>query len=148
MSHGGDGAGAGWGRLIGAVREKRTGTGVRLDAIQGNGLRFTFPTRGVASSPRLARAVARAWCRIQWPPHGVPYSCPANWGLTYRVQFGAAGRRIGVIDPDVTGCQWTGMDRFWRALGQAMGVPDPATALQGCSPLIGQACPKNATFTT
>lgn len=35
----------------------------RVDVIQGNGLRFTFPPRIVASGPWQVQAVARAWCR-------------------------------------------------------------------------------------
>jgi hypothetical protein len=122
-------------------------TVTRVNLFPSHGLRFTFPPRIVASSPRLAKAAARAWCSIQWPSSGAVYSCPADWGLSYRVQFDAAGRRIAMIDPDATGCQWKGMDRFWLVLGKATGVPDPATAFRGCDPHGGLPCPKNATFT-
>ena len=131
--------------LCAAVSEVDSLTVTRLDQFPGNGLRFTFPPRIAASSPRQAQAVARAWCGLRQLPPGA-YSCPADWGISYRLQFGATGRRDAVVTADATGCQTEGEPRFWRALGQATGVADSATAFRGCDAHGGQACPENATY--
>jgi hypothetical protein len=130
---------------------------LRLDEFSGNHFRFTFPPRVVARSAARAKVVARAVCALPPMPSGV-FSCPADWGLTYRLDFGAPGRRFTPVIVDPTGCEqvsgagqgrWlegSGAKPFWPELGLAVGVADASQAFGGCGPL-GYRCPKDAPYT-
>jgi hypothetical protein len=128
----------------------------RVDGVPGNNIRYTFPPRVVASSPAQARAVARAVCGSPRMPSGA-FSCPNDWGASYRLDFGIFGGRPRTVTVQSTGCQvisgagpvrWLGRTPgFWSVLGKATGVANPATAFSGCSSQVGPKCPKNATYT-
>ena len=74
-------------------------------------------------------------------PHGV-FACPADFGISYRLEFAAAGRRLAVVTVDPGGCErvvgagpvrWTEQsDGFWTVLDRAVVVPSPGSGLGGC----------------
>jgi hypothetical protein len=87
------------------------------------------------TSPAKMRRVQVALCALPAPRTGV-YNCPADLGISYRLQFSAAHGALPVITADVTGCQMvTGLGNtarwaaespgFWPTLARATGL-DPA----------------------
>jgi hypothetical protein len=142
--------------LCTAVKDVDSLTVSRVIGFPQNHIRFTFPPRVEASSPEQARIVARMVCGLPRMPGG-PMSCPADLGISYRLDFGAAGRRFPVVTLDSGGCQevagagperWAGRSPgFWGVLGRATDVVNPETAFGGCGNQGSAPCQKNATYT-
>lgn len=114
----------------------------RVSALPQNHLHFAFPAGVSVSSPAQARSVAEAVCGLPAMPRG-PMSCPADWGLSYRLSFAAGTRSFPVVTAAVGGCaavtgagtvRWTVRSPgFWTVLAHAMGV-SAASALRGSGP--------------
>ncbi len=114
----------------------------RVSALPQNHLHFAFPAGITVSSPAQARAVAEAVCGLPAVPRG-PMSCPADWGLSYRLSFAAGTRSFPVVMAAAGGCgtvtgagpaRWTVRSPgFWTALAHAMGISTGA-ALRGTGP--------------
>ena len=114
----------------------------RVSALPQNHLHFAFPAGTTVRSPAQARAVAAAVCGLPAMPHG-PMSCPADWGLSYRLSFAAGTRSFPVVTAAAGGCaavtgagpvRWTVRSPgFWTVLAHAMGV-SAASALRGSGP--------------
>jgi hypothetical protein len=114
----------------------------RASALPRNHLHFAFPAGITVRSPARARAVAAAVCGLPVMPRG-PMSCPADWGLSYRLSFAAGTRSFPVVTVAAGGCaavtgagpvRWTARSpRFWTVLAQAMRVSAPS-ALRGSGP--------------
>jgi hypothetical protein len=114
----------------------------RVSALPQNHLHFAFPAGTTVRSPAQARAVAAAVCGLPAMPHG-PMSCPADWGLSYRLSFAAGTGSFPVVTAAVGGCgavtgagpvRWTVRSPgFWTVLAHAMGV-SAASALRGSGP--------------
>ena len=75
----------------------------RVSALPQNHLHFAFPAGTTVRSPAQARAVAAAVCGLPAMPHG-PMSCPADWGLSYRLSFAAGTRSFPVVTAAAGGC--------------------------------------------
>jgi hypothetical protein len=111
----------------------------RVSALPQNHLHFAFPAGITVRSPAQARAVAVAVCGLPAMPRG-PMSCPADWGLSYRLSFAAGSRSFPVVTAAAGGCaavtgagpvRWTVRSPgFWTVLAHAMGV-SAASALRG-----------------
>jgi hypothetical protein len=114
----------------------------RASALPRNHLHFAFPAGITVRSPAHARAVAAAVCGLPVMPRG-PMSCPADWGLSYRLSFAAGTKGFPVVTVAAGGCaavtgagpvRWTARSpRFWTVLAQAMRVSAPS-ALRGSGP--------------
>lgn len=125
--------------LCAAVGEVDSLTVRRGGAGSASHFRFSFPRQIVVTHPQQARAVARAVCALPPMPRGV-FACPADFGISYRLEFAAAGRHLAVVTVDPGGCErvvGTGPARwaekspgFWRVLNQAAVVP--GEGLAGC----------------
>jgi hypothetical protein len=128
-------------------------TVIRHEAIPRNHLRFRFPPRVTTGRPQQAEAVARAVCTLPRMPRGT-FACPADWGVGYRLEFAAAGRRFGVVTVDASGCRQVSgagplrwllrSPGFWTVLERATGVPGPS-AFFGCGGSARLMCPVGAT---
>jgi hypothetical protein len=109
----------------------------RVDAFPGNGFRFSFPAVVTVVEVASVQDAARALCALPSMPAG-PMSCPADFGITYRLTFSAAGRPFPTVTVSATGCEavvglvptrWAARSpAFWRELGKAMGLPKPTWA--------------------
>jgi hypothetical protein len=116
----------------------------RVNALPQNHLHFAFPAGVTVSSPARARAVAAMVCGLPGVPHGV-MSCPAGWGVSYRLSFAAGSESFPVVTAGAGGCgvvtgagpaRWTARaSRFWTVLAHAMGLSGGA-ALLGTRPVI------------
>jgi hypothetical protein len=114
----------------------------RVSALPQNHLHFAFPAGTIVQSPARARAVAAAVCGLPAMPRG-PMSCPADWGVSYRLSFAAGTRSFPVVTAAAGGCaavtgagqaRWTVRSPgFWTVLAHAMGV-STASALRGSGP--------------
>jgi hypothetical protein len=107
----------------------------RINALPQNHETFTFPARITATSSRHARAVAQALCALPHMPAGT-FSCPADWGITYRLVFSAGDRKLAPVTLDASGCETVsglGLGRgrgrwiarspaFWGVLAVAAGI--------------------------
>jgi hypothetical protein len=121
----------------------------RVSALPQNHLHFAFPAWITVRSPAQARAVAAAVCGLPALPRG-PMSCPADWGLSYRLSFAAGTRSFPVVTAAAGGCaavtgvvpvRWTVRSPgFWTVLAHAMGV-SAASALRGSGPARLHASP-------
>jgi hypothetical protein len=115
----------------------------RVTALPQNHLHFAFPAGITVSSPARARAVAGMVCGLPTVPHGA-MSCPADWGVTYRLNFAAGSESFRVVTAGAGGCgvvtgagpaRWTArVPGFWTGLAHAMGISRGA-ALQGTRPV-------------
>lgn len=109
----------------------------RVNQIPRNHERFSFPARVTVADPAKARFVARALCALPPMPSGA-MSCPADWGIGYRLRFTADGRKLPAVTAQATGCRgvrglgrsaWTARSPgFWRVLGSAMGITHPGSS--------------------
>ena len=116
----------------------------RVSALPQNHFHFAFPAGVTVSSPERARAVAAMVCGLPPMSHGV-MSCPADWGVSYRLSFAAGSESFPVVTAGAGGCgvvSGAGPVRrtasgpgFWTVLAHAMGVSGGA-ALQGTRPVI------------
>lgn len=109
----------------------------RTEAFPQNHFHFTFPTSVVVREVAAVRRVAGALCALPAMPDEA-MQCPANFGITYHLEFSSAQRNFPVVTLDATGCQsvqglvrprWIARSpRFWRALGTAMHLEHPSWA--------------------
>ena len=116
----------------------------RVTALPQNHLHFTFPAGITVSIPARARAVAGMVCGLPAVADG-PMSCPAGWGVSYRLSFAAGSKSFPVVTAGADGCgvvtgagrvRWTArVPGFWTILAHAMGISGGA-ALQGTRPVI------------
>jgi hypothetical protein len=135
--------------LCAAASEVSSLTVIRNDVFPRNHLRFRFPRWVTTDRPQQAQAVARAVCALPRMPGGT-MACPADMGVSYRLEFAAAGRHFGVVTVRASGCQQVsgaGQVRwlvrspgFWTVLERATGVPSPGAFL-GCGGATGLMCP-------
>jgi hypothetical protein len=131
--------------LCAAVSQVDSLTIGRGGAGLGNHFRFHSPRQIVITHPPQARAVARAVCALPRMPRGV-FACPADFGIRYRMEFAAAGRRLAVVTVDPGGCEevvGTGPVRwaekspgFWRVLNRAAPVPGEGLGCGGTGRLM------------
>jgi type IV pilus biogenesis protein CpaD/CtpE len=115
----------------------------RVSALPQNHLHFAFPAGITVSSPARARAVAGMVCGLPAVPQGA-MSCPADWGVSYRLQFAAGSASFPVVTARAGGCgvvtgagpaRWPArVPGFWTVLAHAMGLSGGA-ALQGTHPV-------------
>jgi hypothetical protein len=127
--------------LCAAVSEVDSLTVTRGGAGLANHFRFLFPRQVVVTRPDQARAVARAVCALPRMPRGI-FACPADFGISYRLEFAAAGGRLAAVTADPGGCErvagagparWAEKSHgFWTALGRAVVMPWPPSGLDGC----------------
>ena len=98
---------------------------------------FSFPAKVTVTGARRTQAVAQALCTLPAMPAGT-FSCPMDWGITYRLIFTAGDSTLAPVTVDATGCQQvTGLGpvrwiarspAFWSVLATAAGIPaDQAT---------------------
>jgi hypothetical protein len=116
----------------------------RVNALPQNHLHFAFPAGVTVSSPARARAVAAMVCGLPPGPRGA-MSCPASWGVSYRLSFTAGSESFPVVTAGAGGCgvvtgagpaRWTArVPGFWSVLAHSMGVGGSA-ALMGIHPVI------------
>jgi hypothetical protein len=101
-----------------------------------NGLRFTFPATGVVTAASQVEAVARTLCSLPAFPDA-PIVCPADFGISYDVQFSDGDDPRSPVEVHPSGCpDVLGLGRarwatpaLWPILGAAMDMPraDQAT---------------------
>ncbi len=113
-------------------------TVIRVNAIPANHPRFSFPATVAVTNAAQARSVARELCALQAQPGGV-VACPADLGVTYRLDFATSGRSLPPVTIRAGGCEavsgagpgrWTmRTPAFWAALGTAMGLAHPGHAV-------------------
>ncbi|HEX9537810.1 MAG TPA: hypothetical protein VGA04_06515 [Streptosporangiaceae bacterium] len=125
---------AGRGMLCAAAGSVDRLTVSRVNSIPGNHPRFSFPATVAVGGAAQARAVARALCALRAGPRG-PIFCPIDLGVTYRLDFTAAGRSFPAVTIRAGGCEevsgaglarWIeGKPTFWTVLGLAMGLTNP-----------------------
>lgn len=117
--------------LCAGVSQLRSLTVTRVVTLP-NHLRFTFPARVRVTAPVRVRAVATAACQSPQMPR-VMMTCPADFGVSYRLAFATAGRAYPDVTAAATGCaKLAGLESirqaqpgFWVILGRAMGVAAP-----------------------
>jgi hypothetical protein len=110
----------------------------RVSAIPANHPRFTFPATVTITNAAQARSVARELCALQPQPGGA-VACPADLGVTYRLEFATSGRSLPPVTIRAGGCEavsgaglarWTmRTPAFWAVLGTAMGLAHPGHAV-------------------
>jgi len=109
----------------------------RVNTIPANHPHFAFPATVAVTDAAQARTAARALCGLQPAPGGV-LACPADLGISYRLDFATAARRLPAVTIQAGGCEavsGAGLTRssvrtpaFWAVLGRAMGVIHPSHA--------------------
>jgi hypothetical protein len=109
-----------------------TGGGIdRIDGLPQNHLRFGFRTPRSFATAADAQRAARLLCALPAMPPGA-YSCPADFGVDYNVNFLVAGDTQTVsfaaagcetVDGAVHGWIIEGPADFWGALGATLGLP-------------------------
>jgi hypothetical protein len=109
----------------------------RMNTLPANSPRFSFPATVAVSDAAQARAVARALCALQPLPRGV-VACPADLGITYRLDFATSERSLPPVSIRAGGCEgvsgagptrWSiRTPAFWTVLGTAMGLAHPGHA--------------------
>jgi hypothetical protein len=114
----------------------------RVTALPQNHLHFAAPAGVTISNPATARAVAQAVCALPAAPRGVVF-CPADFGVSYRLNFAAGRDALPVVKVTAGGCGGVSgagparratSNAFWTELARALGVPHPSsTSLQGTS---------------
>lgn len=101
---------------------------------------FSFPARVVVDHPGQVRSVARVLCSLSPMPAGT-FSCPADLGIEYVLDFSAPDRRFARVAVDASGCEGVSgvasatlraTTTLWGALGRALGLtPRPAGPTYG-----------------
>lgn len=108
----------------------------RTDALPGDHSRFAFPAKEKASSAPQAQSVAHSLCGLQQVPRTAAV-CPADFGVTYQLNFAAGTHHFAPVTMNPTGCDLVrglGAPRaatsttLWRTLGVAIGIPHPDKA--------------------
>lgn len=96
-----------------------------------NRFHFLAPAQVTVTDAHQAQAVARALCAL--PPVGHrSYSCPADWGIRYRLRFAVRQHWFRPVTVAATGCTMvtglgsvrliSGLFGFWSVLGKAAGL--------------------------
>ena len=103
----------------------------RVDSFPRNHVYFSFPAQVAVTSAHRSQAVARALCALPAMPAGA-FSCPADWGINYRLIFTVGDGKLALVTVDATGCQqvyglgpvrWTVVSPgFWGILATAAGI--------------------------
>lgn len=106
----------------------------RSDAFPQNQMRFSFSSKVAVANPTSVRKVAKALCALPKMPRS-SINCPADFGITYHLEFFTGDREFPKIMVDSTGCasvdgigplRWVEQSPdFWHTLGVAMGLPAP-----------------------
>lgn len=109
----------------------------RTDALPQNHFRFSFPSSVVVGEPAAVQRVARALCALPAMPRQA-MSCPADFGISYQLQFSRPHEHLRAVTLDATGCQtvhglaqlrWVARTPgFWHILGTVMGLKRPTWA--------------------
>lgn len=95
---------------------------------------FTFPSDVVIDRQANVEDIARALCVL---PRDTLVNCPADFGVSYILDFGPARLDLAQVGIDATGCRGvTGIGKpdriatpqFWTVLGSAMGITMPGSA--------------------
>lgn len=126
-------------QLCDAVNQVERLSVTRTDAFPQNGFTFSFPARVTVRSADAARGVAQALCALRPVPPTRTYSCPADFGIVYHLDFTLKSRRpVRPVTVDATGCGFAKGARgsqmalatpsFWEILGRAMGLAHPTNA--------------------
>ncbi len=127
---------AGHGVLCSAAAAVDRLTVSRVNQIPANHPHFSFPATVTVSDAARARSVAQALCALAPEPRGV-LSCPADFGITYRLDFAVAGRTLPPVTIRASGCEevsGAGLAKairrpaFWGVLGTAMRLAHPGNA--------------------
>ena len=116
----------------------------RVNGLPQNHERFSFPALITVTSARRAQSVAQALCALPLMPPGT-FSCPNDWGISYRLTFATTARRFAPVTAEISGCQvvhglgavrWTlTSPGFWRTLAQAAGItPADEAVFRGTMP--------------
>src|SRR5262249_26674408 len=102
----------------------------RLNPLHQN-FHFAVPAQITVTDARQAQTVARALCALPPVGRGV-WSCPADWGIRYRLRFAARHHWLQPVTVAATGCRTvtglgpvrliSGVFGFWRVLGKAAGL--------------------------
>lgn len=105
----------------------------RVNYFPQNHVYFSFPAQVTVTDARRSQAVAQALCTLPAMPAGT-ISCPADWGINYRLIFTAGDSKLTPVTVDATGCQqvtglgpvrWIALSpTFWGVLATAAGI-DP-----------------------
>jgi len=113
----------------------------RVDSLPQNHLHFAVPAGITITDPATARSVAEAICGLPVRPKGQVMSCPADWGVSYRLSFAAGRKAFPVVTITAGGCggvsgagpaRQATTNAFWTDLAKALGAPHPnPAALQG-----------------
>jgi hypothetical protein len=109
----------------------------RVNAIPANHPHFAFPATVTVTDAVQARTAAQALCALRPEPGGV-LACPADLGISYRLDFATSKRSLPAVTIRVGGCEGisgAGLTRssmrtpaFWAVLGRAMGLTHPSHA--------------------
>ncbi len=123
--------------LCGAGTQADSLTVQRTNALPGNHPRFTFPATEKVSNAPAAQSVAQSLCALP-PVSHMQMTCPADFGITYRLTFAAGPHRFTPVTLNAAGCELVhglgatrrivASDVVWRRLGVAIGIPQPSQA--------------------
>jgi hypothetical protein len=116
----------------------------RVSSFPQNHVQFSFPAQVTVTGAHRSRAVAQALCTLPAMPAGT-FSCPADWGIDYRLVFTAGGSKLAPVTVDATGCEqvtglglvrWIALSpAFWSVLATAAGIgPADQTTFGGTPP--------------
>ena len=116
----------------------------RVNSFPQNHLYFSFPAQVTVTGAHRSQAVAQALCTLPAMPAGT-FSCPADWGINYRLIFTAGGSKLAPVTVDATGCEqvtglgpvrWIALSpAFWSVLATAAGIgPADQTTFGGTPP--------------
>ena len=108
----------------------------RLNPLHQN-FHFAVPAQVTITDAHQAQAVAKALCAL--PPVGHrSISCPADWGIRYRLHFAASTGKLPPVTIAATGCTMvtglgpvrsiSGLFGFWSVLGKAAGLSHASLA--------------------
>jgi hypothetical protein len=113
----------------------------RVNSLPQNHLHFAVPAGITITDPVTARGVAKAICGLPVRPKNQVMSCPADWGVSYRLSFAAGRKAFPVVTITAGGCggvtgagpaRQATTNAFWTDLAKALGAPHPnPAALQG-----------------
>jgi len=109
----------------------------RVNTIPANHPNFAFPAKVTVTDAVQARTAAEALCALRPEPGGV-LACPADLGVSYRLDFATPKRSLPAVTIRAGGCEGVsgaGLTRssmrtpaFWAVLGRAMGLTHPSHA--------------------
>lgn len=107
----------------------------------GGSATFTFPGRVVITSRTVVVGLAGDACGLKPFPKGT-FHCPADYGITYDLNYLAGRREVASLTVDPSGCTslkglgtvLSPTSRFWADLDTAMGLHPGQGA---CNPLLG-----------